>query len=88
MRLFVSNLPFTTSEQEVWDAFQQFGHVEEVYFVRDRTQQFRGFCFIDMPNKDAMLAIQQLHRSEWNGRRIRVEEAEDRRPRERPVAGV
>lgn len=84
MRLFVSNLPFDTPELQVWEAFQMYGEVTDVYMVRHReTQKFRGFAFVTMPDRDGLLAIQQLHKSDWKGRRLVVTEAEERPPAQR-----
>lgn len=85
MRLFVSNLPLDTPELHVWEAFQNYGEVTDVYMVRHReTQKFRGFAFVTMATtRDAMLAIQQLHKSDWKGRRLVVTEADERPPARR-----
>ena len=53
MKLYVGNLPFTSSEDDVREAFEAFGGVEEVTIVMDRdTGRPRGFAFVTMENDD------------------------------------
>jgi len=79
--IFVGNLSFQTTEQELEAAFANYGTVERTSVVRDRdTGQPRGFAFIEMTNKsEAIKAIQGLDGQEMNGRAIKVNEA---RPKE------
>ena len=79
--IFVGNLSFQTTEQELEAAFANYGSVERTSVVRDRdTGQPRGFAFIEMTNKsEAIKAIQGLDGQEMNGRAIKVNEA---RPKE------
>jgi RNA recognition motif-containing protein len=79
--IFVGNLSYQTTEQELEAAFGQYGAVDRVSVVRDRdTGQPRGFAFVEMPNStEAANAINSLNGRELNGRAINVNEA---RPRE------
>lgn len=79
--IFVGNLSYQTTEQELEAAFANYGAVERANVVRDReTGQPRGFAFIEMTNKnEAIKAIQGLDGQDMNGRAIKVNEA---RPKE------
>ena len=85
--MYVGNLPFSASEDELRDAFGQFGPVSEVSLVMDReTGRPRGFAFVTMGSKEAMeAAIRGLDGKDFGGRNLTVNEA---RPREeRPSFG-
>jgi RNA recognition motif-containing protein len=84
MNIFVGNLSFQTSQDELHAAFAQFGNVERVNIVTDRdTGQPRGFAFVEMPDKgEAENAISQLNGAEMNGRALNVNEA-----RPKPAGG-
>ena len=75
--LFVGNLSFQTTQDELLAAFSQFGNVERVNIVTDReTGQPRGFAFVEMTEKrDAETAISQLNGADLNGRTMNVNEA-------------
>jgi len=79
--IFVGNLSYQTTEQELEAAFGAYGPVERASVVRDRdTGQPRGFAFVEMTNKaDAQKAIEGLDGQELGGRAIKVNEA---RPKE------
>lgn len=79
--IYVGNLPFGASEDEVRDLFGAFGAVTAVKLVNDRdTGRFRGFCFVDM-DAGAEDAIRDLDGKEFGGRPLRVNEAKERAPR-------
>src|SRR6201747_3191636 len=82
--LFVGNLSFQTTQDELLAAFSQFGNVERVNIVTDReTGQPRGFAFVEMTERrDAETAIAQLNGAEMNGRALNVNEA-----RPKPAGG-
>jgi RNA recognition motif-containing protein len=85
--IFVGNLSYQATEDDLQSAFSQFGAVDRVSIVRDReTGQSRGFAFVEMPNpEEASTAIMALNGREMRGRAIKVNEA---RPREsRPAGG-
>ena len=75
--IFVGNLSYQTSQDELHAAFAQFGNVERVNIVTDReTGQPRGFAFVEMTERrDAENAIAQLNGAEINGRALNVNEA-------------
>lgn len=84
--IFVGNLSYQTSQEELEAAFSQYGAVERVSIVRDRdTGQPRGFAFVEMTNaQEASKAIAGLNGKEMGGRTLNVNEArarEDRGPR-------
>lgn len=85
MNIFVGNLPYSTTEDELRSAFEQYGKVDSARVISDReTQRSRGFGFVEMPNdSEAQAAIQGLDGKDNSGRSWRVNEArprEDRRP--------
>ena len=75
--IFVGNLSFQTSQDELFAAFSNFGAVERVNIVTDRdTGQSRGFAFVEMTDRTAAEAgISALNGSELNGRAMNVNEA-------------
>jgi RNA recognition motif-containing protein len=79
--IFVGNLKYDVTEDEVREAFAQHGEVSSVAIIKDRqTGQSKGFGFVEMPNKnEAENAIRTLHLHELRGRAMTVNEA---RPRE------
>ena len=79
-RIYVGNLSFQTTENDISDLFGQIGEVESANLIMDRdTGRSKGFGFVEMGNEDADKAIAQLNGTELNGRSITVNEA---RPRE------
>jgi RNA recognition motif-containing protein len=75
--IFVGNLSFKTTQEELMAAFSQYGNVERVNIVTDRDSgQPRGFAFVEMTERrDAETAISQLNGAELNGRTMNVNEA-------------
>ncbi len=84
--IFVGNLSFQTTQEDLMAAFSQYGNVERVNIVTDRdTGQSRGFAFVEMTERrDAETAISQLNGAELNGRTMNVNEA---RPKPQGGAG-
>ena len=82
MNIYVGNLSYGMSEDELRDAFGAFGEVSSVKILMDReTGRSRGFGFVEMPNQsEAENAISQLNGKDLGGRALRINEA---RPRER-----
>jgi len=80
-KIYVGNLPFSSTEDELRDVFGQHGDVESVAVITDRdTGRPRGFAFVEMADADsAANAIKALDGSELGGRNLRVNEAEDKR---------
>ncbi|MBI4282147.1 MAG: RNA-binding protein [Chloroflexi bacterium] len=83
MRIYVGNLAYETSEQELRQAFEAHGEVQEVSVVRDRdTGRSRGFAFVEMPTSaEAQAAIAALNGKDVGGRAITVNEARARQER-------
>jgi len=81
MNIFVGNLAFTTTDQELRALFEAYGTVETVRIMTDRdTGRPRGFGFVEMPNgTEAQAAIAGLNGTSLGGRPLSVNEA---RPRE------
>ena len=81
MNIYVGNLAYGMSEDELRDAFGAFGEVSSVKILMDReTGRSRGFGFVEMPNQsEAETAIAQLNGKDVGGRALRINEA---RPRE------
>jgi cold-inducible RNA-binding protein len=75
--IFVGNLSYQTTQDELQAAFAQYGNVERVNIVTDRdTGQPRGFAFVEMTERrDAETAISQLNGAELHGRAMNVNEA-------------
>jgi RNA recognition motif-containing protein len=82
-RLYVGNLAFHTTEDVLTRAFAQCGEVVEAKVVLDRdTGRSRGFAFVVMAtSEEAQKAIDQLNGTDLDGRALRVNEAEERKPR-------
>jgi RNA recognition motif-containing protein len=79
-KLYVGNLPFNATEEEVKEFFSSAGEVTSVKIITDRdTGRSRGFCFVEMQNADAALA--DLNGKEMNGRKLTVSEAREREQR-------
>ena len=87
MEIYVGNLPWSTSDQDLTDAFGAFGKVEKASIISDRNSgRSKGFGFVTMEDADeANKAIESLNGSEMAGRNLKVNEArprEDRPPRQ------
>ena len=76
-KLYVGNLPFTTSEQDLQDLFASAGTVETVNLMRDMaTGRARGFAFVEMStDEEAQQAITLLNERDFGGRNLTVNEA-------------
>jgi len=86
-KLYVGNLPFNTTENELQELFSQAGAVQEVMLMQDKfTGKSRGFAFVTMGSEqDAQNAISQLNGKTIEGRALTVNEARPREPR--PAGG-
>jgi cold-inducible RNA-binding protein len=84
--MYVGNLPFSAGEDDLREAFGQFGEVTDVALMMDReTGRPRGFAFVTMGSKEAMdAAIKGLDGQDFGGRNLTVNEA---RPREERSGG-
>ena len=81
MKLYVGNLAFQTTNEDLQQLFEQAGTVESVNVIEDReTGRSRGFGFVEMASaEEGQKAIEQFNGKEFNGRNLNVNEA---RPRE------
>jgi RNA recognition motif-containing protein len=78
-KLYVGNLPFTATDEAVRTLFSTHGAVEKISLITDRdTGRPRGFGFVEMSNADASRAMQALNGTDFEGRSLRVSEAQDR----------
>ena len=85
MRIFVGNLSYRTTEDQLADLFSQVGEVVSATLVTDRdTGRSRGFAFVEMDRDNAARAIEQFNGYELDGRAINVNEA---RPRPERTGG-
>ena len=88
-RIYVGNLSHTATDDELRQAFAQYGVVSAVDIVKDReTGRSRGFAFVEMADgNEADNAIKQLNLAEISGRSITVNEARPRDDRPRRGGG-
>ena len=78
-KLFVGNLPFSATEESVRALFLPHGAIESLALINDRdTGRPRGFGFIEMSTGDAARAMQALNGQDFEGRAIKVNEAQAR----------
>lgn len=80
MDIYVGNLPFQTTEPDLESAFGAHGAVDRVKIISDRdTGRSRGFAFVTMTEDDAAnAAIEALNETDFQGRTLRVRQAEER----------
>ena len=83
MKLYLGNLPFAAEAQDIRDAFKDYGTIEDLFIPLDReTNRPRGFAFITLADDElARKAIEEMDGADLMGRNLRVNEAEERRPR-------
>ncbi|KXK56081.1 MAG: RNA-binding protein [Chlorobi bacterium] len=89
MNIYVGNLAFAVTDQELREAFEPYGTVVSASIVMDReTGRSRGFGFVEMEqNEDGQRAIQEMNGKEWRGRSLTVNEARPREERPRYGGG-
>jgi cold-inducible RNA-binding protein len=89
MKMYVGNLSFETTENDLQDLFEQHGAVSEVRLMMDRmTGKSRGFAFVTMnDNAQANAAMSALNGHEVNSRALTVNEARPREERPGPYGG-
>ncbi|RPJ47266.1 MAG: RNA-binding protein [Candidatus Latescibacterota bacterium] len=79
MKLYVGNLPFSATDDEIREMFAKHGAVREVRLVTDReTGRPRGFGFVEMDDEEAAAAIRALDGKDVGGRNLTVNEARPR----------
>lgn len=81
MNIYVGNLSYKISDQDLQEVFEEFGDVISAKVIKDReTGRSKGFAFVEMENEeDAQAAIEELDGSEIDGRVVKVNKA---RPKE------
>lgn len=77
MNIYVGNLPYQTTEDDLRASFENFGEVTSVRIIQDRTTgRSKGFGFVEMPDEEsAETAIAALNGKDFSGRNIRVNQA-------------
>ncbi len=81
MRIYIGNLPFSATDQEIREAFGAFGTVEQVDLITDRdTGRPRGFGFVEMSDGGEE-AVSKLDQTDMGGRNLKVNEARPRNDR-------
>lgn len=87
-KIYVGNLSFDATEEQVSELFAQYGKVESIAMITDRdTGRFRGFGFVEMEDSAANAAIKALNDMELDGRKLRVNEAKPREERSNSGGG-
>ncbi len=83
MNIYVGNVSYRMTEDELRAAFEAYGVVESARIITDReTGRSKGFAFVEMPQKEeALAAIESLNGSELGGREVTVNEARPRAER-------
>ena len=86
MNIFVGNLAFGATDQDIRQLFEPYGTVDTINIITDRyTGHSRGFGFVEMPDsRAAQSAMQGLQGKELDGRTLTVNEAKPREPRREP----
>lgn len=89
MKLYLGNLPFSASDEDIREAFSAYGTIEDLFIPLDReTNRPRGFAFITLADDDqARKAIEEMDGADLQGRNLRVNEAEERRPQQNRGGG-
>jgi cold-inducible RNA-binding protein len=83
MNIYVGNMSYDTSENDLTNAFSAHGEVDTTRIIMDRNSgRSKGFGFVEMPNKDeGLAAIEALNGTDMSGRTITVNEARPKEPR-------
>lgn len=88
-KLYIGNLPYSATEQDLTDAFKQCGTVASTKIIMDReTGRSKGFAFVEMSSdQEAVDAISKFNGADYDGRAMTVNEARPMAPRESRPAG-
>ncbi|PID26938.1 MAG: RNA-binding protein [Candidatus Cloacimonadota bacterium] len=80
MDIYVGNIPYSLTEEELREIFEAHGEVASARIIKDReTGRSKGFGFVNMPeNDEAEVAIKEMNGNEFKGRPLRVNEARGR----------
>jgi RNA recognition motif-containing protein len=82
MKMYVGNLAWKTTTEDLEALFSNYGNVQDAIVLTDReTGRSRGFGFVTMGDEDAQKAIDALDGQDFEGRPLRVNEAQERAPR-------
>jgi len=88
MNIYVGNLDYSVTEDDLRQAFSEFGQIDSVNIIKDKySGQSKGFGFVEMPdNSEADAAMKALNGSEMKSRNLKVNQAKPRgdRPQRRP----
>ena len=85
MKIYIGNLSYQTTEENLQQAFEAFGQIVSATIIKDKySGESRGFGFVEMPvEQEAIAAINGLNDQELDGRRLKVNEARPRQDRGR-----
>lgn len=79
MKLYVGNLPWSTTDSDLSEMFGEFGSVDSASVITDReTGRSRGFAFVEMDNDSGKRAMEELNGREVGGRALKVNEANEK----------
>ncbi len=79
MKLYVGNLPWSTTDSDLSEMFAEFGAVNSASVITDReTGRSRGFAFVEMDNDSGKRAMEELNGREVGGRALKVNEANEK----------
>lgn len=89
MKLYVGNLQYSSNEEDLQELFSQFGDITSINLVTDRISgDSKGFAFVEMAsNSDADKAIKELSGKQFQGRSIKVNQAQSKPNSSRPNRG-
>jgi len=89
MRIYVGNLPYSVTDEDLREVFGEYGELAAAEVIKDKfSGQSKGFGFVDMPNNgEADSAIKELNESVFKGRKLTVNEARPREQQQRPPRG-
>jgi len=83
MKIYVGNLPWSTTDSDLESLFSDMGGVSSARVITDRdTGRSRGFGFVEMSGEDGQKAIAELNGHQIDGRALRVNEANEQKPRQ------
>ncbi len=83
MKIYVGNLPWNTTDADLEAMFTDIGAVTSARVITDRdTGRSRGFGFVEMSGEDGQRAIAELNGNQIEGRALRINEANEQKPRQ------
>ena len=78
--IYVGNVPYSATKEQLSELFGEFGKVHSVKIILDKeSKRPKGFCFVEMDDSCALEAIAKLDNEEFFGRRLKVNEAKQRK---------